>query len=158
MERKLKRELTFLLSIHQLPMTVQYFGKGFDEFKSEKIKNSKEVFESKYYPERFKRTYRNFMRIFEISNLLGMSDDELLQKWRRLEIERKAQKENIKKKPIPEGRDNKGVYIGGGGSNRNKVRYPSKKRSKRTWKIFYQMFPSLAVTDGWDGETSKRMK
>jgi hypothetical protein len=63
-----------------------------------------------------------------------------------------------KLKPIKEGRDNKGVYVGGGGSNRNKVRYPSKKRSKRTWKIFYQMFPKIAEKDGWDGNTSKKMR
>ena len=55
-------------------------------------------------------------------------------------------------------RDNKGVYIGGGGSNRTKVRYPSKKRSFKTWKKFYEMFPYYAEEDGWDGKTSNKMK
>lgn len=55
-------------------------------------------------------------------------------------------------------RDNKGIIVGSGGSNRNKIRYPSTKRSKRTWKIFYQMFPHLAVSDNWNGETSNRYK
>ncbi len=60
---------------------------------------------------------------------------------------------------IKETRDNKGVYIGGfGGSNRNKVRYPKKNRSKRTWKIFYKMFPNNAERDEFDGQTSKKMK
>lgn len=72
--------------------------------------------------------------------------------------ERKEQIEDFKKKPTPEGRDNKGVYVGRGGYNNNKVRYPSKKRSKRVWKIFYEMFPYYAKRDGWDGETSNRMK
>ena len=55
-----------------------------------------------------------------------------------------------------ETRDNKGVYVGSGNSHRGKVRYPKKARSKRTWSIFYKMFPSLAEKDGWDGETSAK--
>jgi hypothetical protein len=101
---------------------------------------------------------QNFVRIFELAKTLGLSDDELLQRWRQSMRERKEQIENFKKKPIPEGRDNKGVYVGGGGHNKNMVRYPSKKRSKRVWKIFYEMFPYYANRDGWDGETSNRMK
>lgn len=66
----------------------------------------------------------------------------------------------LNKKPIKEGRDNKGVYVGGGngGYRGNTVRYPKKKRSKKTWSNFYKLFPSLAEKDGWDGKTSKRMK
>jgi len=48
-----------------------------------------------------------------------------------------------------ETRDNKGVYIGGSGSNRNKVRYPKKKRSKKLWDTFYRMFPWYAEKDGY---------
>lgn len=40
----------------------------------------------------------------------------------------------------------------------NKIRYPKKARSKRTWKKFYEMFPAQAVIDGWDGNTSDRMR
>ena len=40
----------------------------------------------------------------------------------------------------------------------DKIRFPSKKRSRATWKRFYTMFPNLAKEDGWDGKTSKRMK
>lgn len=61
-----------------------------------------------------------------------------------------------KKKPGV--RDNKGIYNGGGGSNRNKTRYPSTKRSLKTWKIFYEMFPYYAERDGWNGKTSSRYK
>jgi hypothetical protein len=62
------------------------------------------------------------------------------------------------KTPQKEGRDNKGVRVGGGyGGNRNKVRYPSKKRSKRVWKTFYKMFPYYAEKDGWDGKKSSRI-
>lgn len=58
---------------------------------------------------------------------------------------------------IKEKRDNKGVYIGNGGSNRSSVRYPKKNRSKKVWKIFYEMFPYRAkMDDYWKGK-SKRM-
>lgn len=40
----------------------------------------------------------------------------------------------------------------------NKIRYPKKARSKRTWKKFYEMFPKQAVIDNWDGNTSDKMK
>ena len=40
----------------------------------------------------------------------------------------------------------------------NKIRYPKKCRSLRTWKKFYEMFPRQAEIDEWDGKTSVRMK
>lgn len=55
-------------------------------------------------------------------------------------------------------RDNNGIYVGGGGENINTVRYPSKKRSKKVWAKFYNMFPLHAKEDNWDGQTSDRMK
>lgn len=55
-------------------------------------------------------------------------------------------------------KDNDGIYVGNGGSNRNSVRYPSKKRSKKVWIKFYNMFPEYAKRDNWDGQTSDRMK
>lgn len=42
--------------------------------------------------------------------------------------------------------------------NFNIIRYPKKARSKRTWKMFYKMFPAQAVIDNWDGNTSNKMK
>lgn len=38
--------------------------------------------------------------------------------------------------------DNKKTYVGGGGDNRNRIRYPSLKRSKTTWRRFYTLFPN----------------
>lgn len=40
----------------------------------------------------------------------------------------------------------------------NKIRYPKKCRSLRTWKLFYKMFPMQAQKDNWDGKTSDKMK
>ena len=44
----------------------------------------------------------------------------------------------------------------GSGYSGNVVRYPSKKRSKATWRNFYRLFPYLAEKDGWDGNKSSR--
>lgn len=56
--------------------------------------------------------------------------------------------------------DNKSYYNyangSPGGAAGNYVRYPSKKRSLRTWRNFYNLFPWLAKIDGWDGKKSKR--
>ena len=106
-----------------------------------------------------KRQKIDFLRIEEIRIQLGITVRDLSHMWYEIECERRDQSEEYKKKPTKEGRDNKGVYVGSGGyTNRNKVRYPSKKRSRKTWKIFYQMFPRLAERDGWDGKSSKAMK
>ena len=63
---------------------------------------------------------------------------------------------NLRENTSKETRDNKGVYAGNGGSNQNKIRYPKKNRSRKTWATFYEMFPYRAKVDGWDGKTSKR--
>lgn len=59
-----------------------------------------------------------------------------------------------------ERRDNKSYYNYANGSPcgaaGNYVRYPSKKRSLRTWRNFYNLFPWLAKQDGWDGKKSSR--
>ena len=81
---------------------------------------------------------------------------EAYEMWWEQHQKRSKSRQLQKPKPLKEGRDNKGVYVGSGGSNRNKVRYPSAKRSKRVWKIFYSMFPYYAEKDGWDGHKSSR--
>lgn len=98
--------------------------------------------------------YEAFIEIKKIVNDLKISTEE----YRKI-----ADSEYLKRTINPqntykETRDNKGVYVGSGESNTDKIRYPSKNRSKRTWKIFYQMFPRAAKDDDFDGKTSKRMK
>lgn len=162
MKRKLDRELTHLMGEMPLPFGFRFGKKSFEEtfpeYKKNTISSAKEIEKNNFYPKIMKVRYSNLKRIFEISKELGLSDEEVRLKWAEITNERTEQKNSYKGKPIPEGRDNKGIYVGNGGSNGNKVRYPSKKRPKRTWKIFYQMFPRLAERDGWDGQTSKRMK
>jgi len=56
-------------------------------------------------------------------------------------------------------RDNKHAINGEGfGGSYPTYRYPSKKRSKKTWANFYKLFPDLAERDNWDGKTSDKMK
>ena len=71
-----------------------------------------------------------------------------------------------------ETRDNKGTFVScatyhepdrwDNGNIRscrfNKIRYPKKCRSLRTWKTFYKMFPKQAEIDNWDGKTFDKMK
>lgn len=86
-----------------------------------------------------------------------ISEKELMDLW--LDTFYKKNESNYSKQNKITHRDNKGVKIGNGwGGNRNPIRYPSKKRSLRTWKIFYTMFPVLAEKDNWDGKTSIKMK
>jgi hypothetical protein len=104
-------------------------------------------------------------RITELINLyklideLGLTEQEINEMWYNISRNQAKQKAEYNKRPQKEGRDNKDVHVGSGNSsNNNTVRYPSKKRSIRTWKKFYNLFPYYAVLDGWDGKTSKRMK
>lgn len=96
--------------------------------------------------------------LYSLIDELGLSEKEVDDMWWNITFNKRKAKAEYNKKPQKEGRDNKDVHVGNGGSNRNKVRYPSKKRSIRTWKKFYNLFPYYAALDGWDGKTSKRMK
>lgn len=40
----------------------------------------------------------------------------------------------------------------------SRVRFPSLKRGRSTWKRFYTMFPRIAESDHWNGQTSDRYK
>lgn len=154
---KLNRELNYSLSKVSMPFEVRFLKKPFKDFKEEKIDEYREVVSKgiKEYGKYLVNNANHYLTIFKNSELLGISDDNIVLEW--YNIREKRHSDVYKQKPQKEGRDNKGVYVGSGGSNRNKARYPSKKRSKRTWKTFYKMFPSLAEKDGWDGEKSNKM-
>lgn len=101
---------------------------------------------------------KNSLELIIVGESLGYSLDKI--EYDRINTY-KQQLERTKlynKKPQQEGRDNKGVYVGSGNHWGSTVRYPSKKRNKKTWKTFYKMFPLLAKNDNWDGNTSDKMK
>jgi hypothetical protein len=96
--------------------------------------------------------------IYKLASELNISDNELLCMWIQLYEARRKQQDLLRGMPKPERKDNKNIRVGSNGGNKNKVRYPSKKRSRATWKKFYLLFPRLAEEDNWDGKTSDKMK
>lgn len=98
------------------------------------------------------------LEIYKTGEKLGLTLKDIKSMCFRLDVERHQRNCIYSKRPQKETRDNKGVYVGSGGSNRHKVRYPKKNRSKRVWATFYKMFPYYAERDNWNGETSDRMK
>lgn len=98
------------------------------------------------------------IELYDLAKELNIPDNELCKMWVQIRKQKYERDRIYSQRPQKEGRDNKGVYVGSGGSNKNSVRYPSKKRSKATWVKFYAMFPYYAEKDNWDGKTSDRMK
>ena len=96
--------------------------------------------------------------IFKLASELNIPDNELLCMWVKLYDARRKLKDQQNIMPKRERKDNKHMCVGSNGGNKNKVRYPSKKRSRATWKRFYELFPRLAEEDNWDGKTSDKMK
>lgn len=100
----------------------------------------------------------NIIELKKLIDEMNISDSELMSIYLKQNNIKNESYKLLKHITQVVKRDNKGVYIGGGGSNANKVRYPSKKRSLRVWKTFYEMFPIYAERDNWDGKTSDKMK
>ena len=151
-EKKLKK-LNSLIHKHFNYISVDRIEKDFDLIKylDERI-----VSYSKWMDDKCD-AYKK-MKKFVID--LNVDKDEFLRMYTNALIKRYTKYEALKldRKAHKETRDNKGVYVGSGNSNANKIRYPKKSKSKKTWKMFYQMFPERALLDEYDGKTSKRMK
>ena len=123
----------------------------------EAIENDKKIIKNLYKNEKKGSKHLKIRNeIYQLAEELNLSVEEFSDLWCEKYFEKTNNGYKYRLKPQKEGRDNKGIYVGNGGSNNNKVRYPSKKRSKRVWKIFYSMFPFYAERDGWDGEKSSR--
>jgi hypothetical protein len=83
--------------------------------------------------------------LFELEKIIkeyNVSDEELLKIWKQTRHKKIVSNILLSHNTLSETRDNKYVYVGSGGSNKNKIRYPSMKRSKSTWKKFYKLFPN----------------
>lgn len=102
--------------------------------------------------------FKAFSEIKEIFVELSLTQEEYFEICRTERKKVNDAQDLLRVNNLKETRDNKGVYVGSGWSNANKIRYPKKARSKRTWSIFYKMFPRLAESDMFDGQTSKKMK
>ena len=80
--------------------------------------------------------------IHGLFDITGFSSEERQHFFKVYRWERRKDHVNYDAKPIKEKKDNKDFYNGGGGSNKNKVRYPKKCR-KTAWKRFAKLFPHL---------------
>jgi len=106
--------------------------------------------------------YAEIVEFFRLKDELGISDD----KFKELKDEKLKEvmetRGQYSKRPVRERKDNKRILntskSWGGSGSYPTYRYPKKNRSKTTWARFYALFPRLAVQDGWNGKTSKRMK
>lgn len=109
----------------------------------------------------FRRCNRNertsIINVLSSIKRLGLNDEELIvicEEQYKLWYNSKCYNN---KKVYTISRDNKeAINYGNRGCHTSKIRYPSLKRSKRTWANFYKLFPYLAEREHWDGEKSDR--
>lgn len=147
MKRKDKR-----LLLHHMHIAIHIFT-SIDSIENVR-KNLKE------YPHILKgiKQLKSSSIILDIAKRNKISDDKLCEMAKEIRLDKSKNDISYRKMPRSTFRDNKDDYNTGGSSStwKNKVRYPSKKRSKKTWSNFYKLFPYLAEQDNWDGEKSKR--
>jgi len=146
-EDKLRRVKTLM---YKNRMSYHYYDK--ERFK--KLLEDINKFDSQSHKDRVKE----LIEIHKLSDEIGLTETEIYNLWVDQMSEFYKNQSIYSRTPQKEGRDNKDVHVGTGGSNRNKIRYPSKKRSIKTWKKFYNLFPWAAEEDGWDGKHSSRTK
>lgn len=147
--RKKIRRLRYL--IHKYDIYGQFSNFNYLD---EQIKNYSEYLTEKHCKERYD-AYSELKNIISELNI-DINTYNKIVKEESTKIYNSYSERQINN--LKETRDNKGVYVGSGGSNKNSIRYPKKNRSKRVWKIFYEMFSRRAEHDEYDGTTSKRMK
>ena len=90
--------------------------------------------------------HKERMSVFQYFYKLGKTDKEIELEWYGTQWKRRSQSSEYKKKPIKERKDNQNpltntINWGSGGSNRNRIRVPSKKHKNR-FKNFLKLFPS----------------
>lgn len=103
-----------------------------------------------------------YVRMNSIISKLGFEETDIVNLLVQTRIDKFDYQDVYSKiNNLKETRDNKGQFVDKWatyGGCHNKIRYPSKKRSKRVWKKFYEMFPKQAELDHWNGESSDKMK
>ena len=73
---------------------------------------------------------------------------------------RSLKETNYRAKPRKEGRDNKDVRVGSGGSSSyySSIRFPKKTANKSVWKKFWKLFPFLQDCKSWKDYHLKEAK
>jgi len=147
--RKKKRRMKYLMHKHHLY--------GFNQSKAQVLGMAKQAKKEGWVD--YGNTIAEKAEIYKLGDKLGMTEGQILGTWMQISFKKFKTTNIYDLKPLGETRDNKKTLnIGSGWGNGNSIRYPSKKRSRKTWANFYALFPHLAEKDGWNGKTSKRMK
>jgi hypothetical protein len=93
-----------------------------------------------------KRT-SDMIRCLDLYEKVSGDHKEIMLHWHIAWQTQQEVKKSYKSMSKPPRQDNKSyVNYGSGNSNRNKIRYPKKKR-KTAWKRFYKLFPHLKPDD-----------
>lgn len=144
----------------------------FDGKERDYIGRIKESIQRKFF---FKNEEKYFTELLKLISAFHLSNDYIKNHIENMVNPRDEWRERMKthNNGGRETRDNKGQFVHPTAKyhtptrdengnikhcNFNIIRYPKKARSKRTWKMFYEMFPAQAVIDNWDGNTSNKMK
>lgn len=144
----------------------------FDGKERDYIGRIKESIQRKFF---FKNEEKYFTELLKLISAFHLSNDYIKDHIENMVNPRDEWRERMKthNNGGRETRDNKGQFVHPTAKyhtptrdengnikhcNFNIIRYPKKARSKRTWKMFYKMFPAQAVIDNWDGNTSNKMK
>jgi len=91
----------------------------------------------------YKKQIKTAKIIIDLYEKLGVVEDEWKLHWQYYRSVQRELHMETKRMTKPARQDNKTfINYGSGNSNRNKIRYPSKKR-KTAWKRFYKLFPHL---------------
>jgi hypothetical protein len=164
-KRKLKRlknlfhkhvfKIEYNLNLHNK----KKFDKKLIDLSHKKIKEEYENALNYSYPLKYINNLKEIMEFFELLNELELDKEKLFKTFLDIRNRKSVTLFSGKYKRMPNSisRDNKDSYnYGSLQGNKNKVRYPSKKRSLRVWRNFYNLFPYHAEKDGWDGKTSSR--
>lgn len=90
----------------------------------------------------FRSKLESLKEMHEIFDYFDIKDQYRYAFFAKVKYQQKARHSEYLVKPILIKKDNKDYTHGSGGSWRNVIRYPRKKR-KTAWKRFYKLFPRL---------------
>lgn len=116
------------------------------EYFKEQKEMLKNFYEWKASPYSIQRQ-KDVLRVWELYCKVSDDPKACIIHWSKSKRDQRERHEAYLKNDKPPRQDNK-TYInyGSRNSNRNKIRYPSKKR-KTAWKRFYKLFPHLKPED-----------
>ena len=136
-EKLKKREAHELLSLcaRHFPFPLEIVREQFQKVKEDKNPSR--------YGGFYLKRLKELNRIHDLYLKVSTDEKEYMFHWHIIRGAHSERSQIYKHNDKPERKDNKDfINFGGSHSNRNKIRYPKKKR-KTAWKRFYRLFPGL---------------